>query len=504
MKKMLKYVGTAALALSLALFAGCAADRTTQNFVYDSGVVKAFAAVTEDGLVSKTARADGKKYRVTTVTATSVYEYSLDAAFHIERTTAIVGGKQAAALTEETTDPQTPAEPETSTDPQTPEPQAPAASVLERAYAEALRLSGIAEADVDGFDFDKDSYMGKDVFKVEIEDLTVEYTYIFDAETFALLTSKTELRHTMSETDSSYIGETRAKAIALEAVGIDAAAADGLTVKSILSEGRRVYKVSLNYDGYRYEAAIDALTGDIAEFSKTLIGGSTGPAVPETISEEQAKEIALAFAFPQGAEGHNVTFRKVKMDYEDGAFLYEVEFLADGSEYELEIAADGTILDAEIEREDDEEQLPQGKFLTKEEAMQAVKVLIGEGARIVDVELESEGRGDGKRFYYEVEVVDGAREYEYTVDAVTGAVTKQGEQQNGAAAEGLIGEEEAIRIALERFSLTEKEARVEKVKLERDDGRYIYEVELRVKSIEYEVEIDAKTGKILESDISYD
>ena len=517
MKKWLKYFvsGAAALTLSLGLVAGCAPDKTAT--ASESGVVRAFALIDEEGLISKTARADGLKYRVTSVTATAVREYSIGRDFVIEHTDDLTAGKQSTSLLAALSDA---AEPDTSepgnTDPAPAEPApsepAPAepgntetdtaVSALERAYAEALRLSGIAEADVAGFDFDRDTYMGKAAFKVEIEDAAAEYTFVFDAETFAVLASKSELRHTMSETDSSYIGEERAKALALGAVGIDAAAAEGLTVKNILSDGRRVYKVALNYGGYRYEADIDALSGDIVEFSKTLLGGATGPEIAGNITESEAKEIALAFAFPEGT-GETVTFRKVQLDYEDGVFVYEVEFIAGGNEYELEIAAaDGAILDAEIEREDREDPLPQGTFLSREEAMQAVQAVIGENARIVDIELETSGMGATKTFYYEVEVVDGYREYNYLVDAVTGAVTKLGEQES--AENGFIGEERAIQIALEKFSLTEKEARVEKVKLERDDGRYIYEVELRVRSIEYEVEIDAETGKILESDISYD
>ena len=59
----------------------------------------------------------------------------------------------------------------------------------------------------------------------------------------------------------------------------------------------------------------------------------------------------------------------------------------------------------------------------------------------------------------------------------------------------LISRDEAVRIAI---SQTGQSARVAEVELDEDDGRPIYEIELEGGPFEYELEIDAATGDILE------
>lgn len=67
-----------------------------------------------------------------------------------------------------------------------------------------------------------------------------------------------------------------------------------------------------------------------------------------------------------------------------------------------------------------------------------------------------------------------------------------------------IGEENAKQIALEKAGLSEDEVKFVKVKLERDDGVYIYEIEFYKGYTEYSAEIKADDGKILEWDVDID
>lgn len=69
----------------------------------------------------------------------------------------------------------------------------------------------------------------------------------------------------------------------------------------------------------------------------------------------------------------------------------------------------------------------------------------------------------------------------------------------------LISEEKAKEIALDHAGYEESEVRFFKVKLDRDDGRYEYEIEFRAEgNLEYDYTINAENGKIVEFDRDYE
>ena len=65
----------------------------------------------------------------------------------------------------------------------------------------------------------------------------------------------------------------------------------------------------------------------------------------------------------------------------------------------------------------------------------------------------------------------------------------------------LIGEEHAQQIALSDARLAENQVSKLKVRLKLDDGVWYYDVEFRTIALEYEYEIEAYTGAILDKDI---
>ncbi len=67
-----------------------------------------------------------------------------------------------------------------------------------------------------------------------------------------------------------------------------------------------------------------------------------------------------------------------------------------------------------------------------------------------------------------------------------------------AAAATYIGEAKAEAIALAHAQVSKSEVRGSKVKLDSHRGKATYEVEFDTASMEYEYEIDAVTGEILE------
>ncbi len=117
------------------------------------------------------------------------------------------------------------------------------------------------------------------------------------------------------------------------------------------------------------------------------------------------------------------------------------------------------------------------------------------------------GLDDG-RWEYEIEFYSGQTEYDYDIDADTGAIISVDRDAEyytppvrPAVESGSITDQQALEIALQHAGLTQAEISRAKVKKDLDDGRWEYEIEFRVGWREYEYTIDAATGKILEYDI---
>ena len=134
--------------------------------------------------------------------------------------------------------------------------------------------------------------------------------------------------------------------------------------------------------------------------------------------------------------------------------------------------------------------------------------------------------------YYAVDFTAGGRSYEYDIDAVTGVVIDSssgggtaetpaagdddgtasapaaaspspsaGQTTGGQAAATAVTEEQARETALSHAGLTADQVTFVRSKLDRDDGRLVYDVEFYTSDYkEYDYEIDAATGEILSYD----
>ena len=89
--------------------------------------------------------------------------------------------------------------------------------------------------------------------------------------------------------------------------------------------------------------------------------------------------------------------------------------------------------------------------------------------------------------------------------ASTAAHTTASAQTTAAAQQNVIGDAKAKQIALDRVSGA-KESDLTKFHLETDDGRQVYEGEIRYNDKEYDFEIDAVSGDVVnwEEDSIYD
>lgn len=82
-----------------------------------------------------------------------------------------------------------------------------------------------------------------------------------------------------------------------------------------------------------------------------------------------------------------------------------------------------------------------------------------------------------------------------------GADSASGNNSDSSAGNGVLSEDKIKEIVLEDANIALKDAFFMKVRLEREDGVLVYDVEFYVGDKEYEYSVDPVTGKILEKEI---
>ncbi len=150
-------------------------------------------------------------------------------------------------------------------------------------------------------------------------------------------------------------------------------------------------------------------------------------AVPQTdIGEEAAKQIAFEQAGLTDAEIAALTHLVVRQDRENGETVYEVDFVLGTTEYDFEIdRATGDVVSWDWDIEGytapaaKPDAAPSGTSIGEEQAVSIALSRVS-GASASDVRIHSE-HDDGKQVY-EGRVVYGGVEYEFEIDAETGAV----------------------------------------------------------------------------------
>ena len=131
--------------------------------------------------------------------------------------------------------------------------------------------------------------------------------------------------------------------------------------------------------------------------------------------------------------------------------------------------------------------------------------------------LEVEFDHDDGIMVYDVEFYAGGSEYEYEIDASTGAIVEysseaghdwtppsQDAAQGQTSQEWQLTPQEALDIALQHAGISRESADVDKSELDWDDGVLTYEVEFKSGGYEYEYVIDAASGAVLEHDREWD
>lgn len=150
------------------------------------------------------------------------------------------------------------------------------------------------------------------------------------------------------------------------------------------------------------------------------------------------------------------------------------------------------------------QQPQQSASITEEQAKEIAANHAGVAVADLTFHSVSLEEDDGRRVY-DVEFYSGSTEYDYEIDAATGDILSYDNdvenfsipQQQSTATGSYIGEDAAKAAALQRAGLTEDQVRWEKCELDEDDGRFSYELEFSSGQHEYECEVEAFTGEIL-------
>ena len=203
------------------------------------------------------------------------------------------------------------------------------------------------------------------------------------------------------------------------------------------------------------------------------------------IGKDKAKEIAL-----NHANVSNVTNYKIELDFDD-VMVYEIEFKANNKEYEYEInATTGDIIEYEIDDKNYNTNNTSNTSITKDEAKQ-IALNHANVSNIYDYEIKLD---DNK---YEIEFKNDDKEYDYEI-SLTGKIIKYSIDSNYKNPNPIITKEEAKQIALNHANVSD----IYDYEIELDDNKY--EIEFKSSNKEYEYEINATTGKIIEYEIDTD
>lgn len=252
-----------------------------------------------------------------------------------------------------------------------------------------------------------------------------------------------------STTDRTIISRDEARDIALAKVS--GATADDIREFELDDRNERdaKYELDIIYNGYKYEIEINAYTGDVKEFEREAEKKAKAETTPGTLAPTTAAATEAPTTVAPATAG----------------------------------------------------------LITADEAMNIALTRVAGATRdhIRDFELD---RDDG-RPEYEGEIHFNGVEYEFEIDATNGNVFKweadrDDNDDNKDAARAteaeLISRDRAIEIALAQVPAATR-SHIEGVELDEDDGRYEWQIDIEIADYEYEINIDAYNGNILDIEI---
>ena len=245
----------------------------------------------------------------------------------------------------------------------------------------------------------------------------------------------------------------------------------------------------------------------LAAVSFGSMGVATMAQSTQNIGAQKAKEVALSHAKLKASD---VTFTKAVLDYDDGIAVYDVEFYTGSASYDYEIGAvKGNVREFDKDVLNSNAIKPSVTPSTGTTTAQTIGAQKAKEVALAHAKLKASDvvftkaqlEYDNGVPVYDVEFHTTTTEYDYEIDAVKGTLREfdiDALKGNQPATGNTIGVAKAKEAELAHAKLNAKDVTFKKAVLDYDDGVAVYDIEFYKGNMEYEYEVRASDGKILD------
>ena len=270
------------------------------------------------------------------------------------------------------------------------------------------------------------------------------------------------------------------------------------------------------------------LVGGLGALTAGSVAVTASVAKNNSIGNIAAEDIALKDA---GIDYSQARIHRTEFDFDNGQYLYDVEFSSNGVEYDYRIkASDGTILWRDSEPMDGyaanvNGNQTQGQAQQPSAEQQQAQETLAQAQETLAQAQEAQKQAEAAQKQAQEAAAQAQQQQKQAQEAQKQAEAAQKQQQPAAqsapqqpaaaAAQpqpapqqqqpaqntSYISVDQAKNIALGQAGLSASGVNFGKTKLENDDGRAEYEIEFYSGTTEYDYTIDAVTGNVLEYDV---
>jgi uncharacterized membrane protein YkoI len=292
--------------------------------------------------------------------------------------------------------------------------------------------------------------------------------------------------------ENTSIGAEKAEMFAFADAGVDPVSANDVHSEFDFENGMFLYEVDFEAEGTEYDYGIHAFNGTVVKKNARIVNAykaatNTSAAADQTAATDKAAPETTA-ASEQTTDDAGVT--DVTQDSADRATTAD----------QTATAAMPQTVEAAEARSQNMETI--GLAAAKATALDNAG-LSESDVTFTKAELDT----DDGMLKYDLEFFTSSNEYDYEVNAQSGAIIEKSVEaieRSVKEQKSYIGVDKAKTVALEHAGISTASASFSKAKLDNDDGKVVYEIEFYVGRTEYDYEIDAYSGTILEYDIDND